>query len=153
MSLLETGVEILQWNTSLQNTPKNRALVNAARKLLANAQQSQQSNPEPTFSFSPLWQDFVNTGNLSFDFNTQHASMQAQQHSAQQSQQQQQQQVLQQQQQQPAPVALSPWGDLVSSSDGAGMQLDGGMETFFANLLDPSPVSNPYSSQYGQYSQ
>lgn len=67
MALLETGVEILQWNASLQNNPKNRALVNAARKLLTNAHQSQQANPEPTFSFSPLWQDFVNTANLGFD--------------------------------------------------------------------------------------
>ena len=128
MALLEAGVDILKWNASLQNNPKNRALVHAAKRLLTNAQQSQQSNPEPSsFSFSPLWQDFVNTSNLGFELPTtglEGIDWHAQTHN--------QSQV--------------PAGYTVEQP----MQSDG-IESFFASLLEPT--QSPMYGGYGQYQQ
>lgn len=125
LTLLESGVQTLEWNASLQNNSKNRALVTAAHKLLANARQSQQGQPQPAFSFSPLWQDYINSAHLEEQLGDETSMNQ---------------------------VGIGYIGGeaVVSGSQGAGGDT---LDAFFADLLDPqsSQAYREVSNQYGQY--
>lgn len=64
MTQLERGVEILQWTCNLHPTSKNRALLQGATKLLANAKASAgdmggASSETQQPSLSPLWNEWL----------------------------------------------------------------------------------------------
>jgi hypothetical protein len=125
LTLLESGVQTLEWNASLQNNSKNRALVTAAHKLLANARQSQQIQPQPPFSFSPLWQDYINSAHLEEQLGDETSMNQA-------------------------GIGYIGGEAVASGSQGAGGDT---LDAFFADLLDPqsSQTYREVSNQYGQY--
>lgn len=143
MAVLEMGVETLQWNASLQNTPKNRALLTAARKLLTNAQQSQQVNPEPSFSFSPLWQDFINTSDLDYGYDPYVGSGTMGGGGG--------QQVGVSSLDPPnvgLPMRWHEQGQGLGRPDVTSAESD--LESFFANLLEPQQSSGTFAAAYSQ---